>query len=54
MVRSYPDFWGSYGWIRIGEYTLTTGEHTIDIGHGEELLRLDKVVITDNPDFVPL
>jgi len=59
--RIYPIQIGQYEWIRVetvhnsGDFLhhLTAGQHQVNIGHGEELARADRILVTNDPDLDP-
>ena len=44
---------GSWQWIAARSYDLTAGLHDLRLGGHEQRARLDRILITDDPDFVP-
>ena len=54
MVRVWPNEWANYVWVQVNAaHPLTAGTHTVDIGHGEELTRADKILITNDLAYQP-
>lgn len=52
--RIFPQNIGVYEWVRVGNgQTLSGGAHQIDIGHGEEQMRVDLLLVTDDLGFIP-
>lgn len=44
---------GEWSWIAASDVTLAAGEHTIDFGGADPEARLDRVWLTDDPNFAP-
>ena len=44
---------GAWHWVLARGHSLTVGQHTLDIGGREPGSRVDRILITDDPDFVP-
>ena len=42
-----------WGWVNLGDYSMTEGEHTLIIGYREDGALLDKIAVT-NADFAPV
>ena len=59
--RVFPSQILTYEWVETesehgsGDYihTLTEGPNVIQISHGEELARADRVLVTNDPDLIP-
>ncbi len=52
--RHYPTPLQEYVWVKARtNYSLIEGINEIQISHGEELARADKIIVTSDPDFVP-
>jgi hypothetical protein len=59
--RVFPSTTGSYEWVRVetGDgsaahgFSLSAGEHIIQVGHGEIGARLDALYVTDNASDTP-
>lgn len=59
--RVYSSQWSNYEWVQVEVsddtnnymHTLAPGTHQINISHGEELVRADRVLLTNDLDFVP-
>ena len=60
--RVYPTKWEKYEWVRVETthgsenfaHLLSADTNQINIGHGEELARVDVIFVTDDPDKVPI
>ncbi len=44
---------GAWEWVAGRSYTLTAGQHTIELGGRRAEGRADRILITDDPGFVP-
>ena len=44
---------GVWEWVAARSYTLSAGQHTLTLGGAEARARIDRVLITDDPGFVP-
>ena len=44
---------GSWEWVAGRSYSLTAGLHSVELGGHEAQARADRILITDDPDFVP-
>jgi pectate lyase len=59
--RVFPSTTGSYEWVRVENgdgsaaygFSLSAGEHIIQVGHGEIGARLDAVYVTDDANDTP-
>lgn len=52
--RTFPEHTNIYEWAKVGEtYDLISGANQINIGHAEEQARVDRILITNDPNFVP-
>jgi hypothetical protein len=49
----FPDAWGTWEWIEGRSYTLTAGLHSVELGGREPGARADRILLTNDPDFVP-
>lgn len=44
---------GVWEWVAARSYTLSAGQHTLTLGGAEARARVDRLLITDDPAFVP-
>jgi len=44
---------GAWQWVAGRTYTLTAGLHSLELGGDEPQARVDRVIVTDDPAFVP-
>jgi len=49
----YPSVWGNWEWVEARSWTLAAGQHVFGLGGYETGVRVDRVLITDDPAFVP-
>lgn len=49
----FPSSFGTWQWVAGRSYTLTTGLHDLELGGREAEARIDRVLITNDPGFVP-
>ena len=61
FVRVFPQGSGAYEWVRVeatpgavNGFTLSSGAHDIQVGHGEVGARTDAVYVTDNANDSPV
>ncbi|MCI0552025.1 MAG: right-handed parallel beta-helix repeat-containing protein, partial [Anaerolineae bacterium] len=53
-VRIFPQNTNVYEWVKAGDtYNLNAGPNQINIGHGEEQARVDRLLITNDSNFIP-
>jgi parallel beta-helix repeat protein len=53
-VRIFPQNTKVYEWVKAGDaYDLNAGPNQINIGHGEEQARVDRLLTTNDPNFIP-
>lgn len=48
-----PTQWNAWQWAAGRSYTLTAGLHALELGGGEAQARVDRVLVTNDPSFVP-
>ncbi len=48
-----PSRTGVWTWTAARSYPLTAGLHTLELGGGEAQARADRILVTDDPSFVP-
>lgn len=51
--RLYPTVTGEWQWVAGSSYTLAAGLATLELGAGEAEARADRVLVTNDPTFVP-
>jgi hypothetical protein len=44
---------GAWVWTRGASWNLSAGAHSLVLGHRDEQARADRLILTDDPDFVP-
>jgi hypothetical protein len=44
---------GTWVWTRGASWTVTSGSHSLVLGHRDEQTRADRIILTDDPNFVP-
>lgn len=44
---------GAWTWVAAGAYSLTTGQHVVQLGGFDPGARADRLLLTDDPDFLP-
>lgn len=44
---------GRWEWVEASSRSFSTGQHTLTLGGAEALARIDRVLITDDPAFLP-
>ncbi len=49
----YPDRPGEWRWTAGSFATLSAGQHVLELGGREALARADRILLTNDPDFVP-
>ncbi len=49
----FPSATGRWMWVAARSYTLGAGLHTLELGGREAEARVDRILITDDPTFVP-
>jgi hypothetical protein len=49
----FPSATGRWMWVAARSYTLAAGLHTLELGGSEAEARVDRILITDDPSFVP-
>ncbi|MFQ5670482.1 MAG: Ig-like domain-containing protein [Acidobacteriota bacterium] len=49
----FPSVTGTWKWTSGGSFILDAGVHTLELGGREPEARADRVLVTDDPDFVP-
>lgn len=49
----FPAATGRWMWVAARSYSLGAGLHTLELGGGEAEARVDRILITDDPTFVP-
>ena len=53
MASVSPTQNGVWEWAAARSYTLSAGQHTLTLGGAEARARVDRILITDDPSFVP-
>ncbi len=48
-----PSAVGTWEWVAGRSYDLNPGQHTLRLGGREALARIDRILITDDPNFTP-
>lgn len=49
----FPSQWNAWQWAAGRSYSLTAGLHSLELGGAESQARVDKVLLTNDPTFVP-